>query len=136
MIELAYTSTTAWVYSREDLADILAVSRRNNARNGITGILFYRRRTILQLLEGEESPVRALYQKLQADRRHHGLAALFERPISARSFDRWSMAFEPLEEDASFDEGVHRILGNRIVPELGIALRHRRLVDTFVQHVH
>jgi len=138
MIELAYTSTTPWLYSTEELRDILSKSRTNNAKTGITGILLYRARTVLQLLEGEAEAVHALYAKLLLDPRHHSLTLLYDRPLAERNFGQWSMAFEHLAESESFGDGVHRMTRHGLIPDLDLqrGLRARRLLDTFVQHVH
>ncbi len=135
MIELAYTSTTAWRYTEDDLNDILKTSRENNAKAGITGILLHRGTTVLQLLEGEAGAVRGLYAKLLQDRRHHGLVLLHDREIVARAFGQWSMAFEPLTDETSCPEGVHRLVGPSIVPNISVAQERRRLVDLFVKTV-
>lgn len=135
MIELAYTSVATWDYTPEDLADILTVSRANNAKHGITGILLYRGKTVLQLLEGEAAAVRSLYAKLLLDKRHHSISLLYDRPLAARIFGKWSMGFEQWAAQDSFDESVHRITLGGLQPALEVEHRAQRLIDMFVRHV-
>lgn len=136
MIELAYTSTTTRSYTAEDLKDILTTSRANNAKAGITGILLYRRSTVMQLLEGEPEAVHALYAKLQLDPRHHSLVLLYDRPIAQRAFGQWTMGFEDWTEEGAFGEGVHRMTRLALEPEVNVPPGQRRLVDAFLRLVN
>ena len=49
---LVYLSQATHDFEAEELADLLAVSRRNNASTGITGLLMYESRLFMQALEG------------------------------------------------------------------------------------
>ena len=73
-------------------ATILAQSRRNNARRGITGLLFFDGKRFLQALEGDEATVDATFARIQADARHHALVVLSNRQIEEREFGEWAMA--------------------------------------------
>jgi len=85
----------------QELEDLLTQSRRDNARHGITGILFYSHGNIAQLFEGEDGIADALYERIAVDGRHSHVTKHVDKPITARSFTAWSMAFHPLEP-ASF----------------------------------
>ena len=50
--------------------DILTKSRAKNPAAGITGNLIYHADLFLQLLEGPQSAVNELYEKILADNRH------------------------------------------------------------------
>ncbi|WP_198086648.1 BLUF domain-containing protein [Variovorax sp. E3] len=78
--------------SGEDLRDILACSRRNNAQRGITGALCHLRGTYMQYLEGDEAAIRRLMETIGQDPRHVDLIVLEYRFIAARAFPSWSMA--------------------------------------------
>lgn len=81
----------------QDLHDLLAQCRRDNARHGITGILFYSHGRIAQLFEGEEAVADALFARIAVDERHTHVVKHIDKPIAHRSFADWSMAFHPLE---------------------------------------
>lgn len=82
------------------LETILDTSRRNNARDGITGALLHRDGSFMQCLEGEESDVRRAYARIERDPRHAGLMVLLDEPIDERAFPTWSMAhFEPTRSE-------------------------------------
>jgi hypothetical protein len=94
---LVYVSSAVRPFSRPDLEDLLATSRKNNAELGITGMLLYKDGNFMQVLEGEEEPVRALYDKIGDDPRHRGEITLREGFAEGRQFPDWSMGFRDLE---------------------------------------
>jgi hypothetical protein len=95
-----YVSSATELFSRSELSDLLAQSRANNARSGITGMLLYKDGNFMQALEGEERAVRSLYDKIGRDRRHRGMITILEGPLVERQFPDWSMAFCDLNSPA------------------------------------
>ena len=83
--------STAPTLGREDVDAILATSARNNPARGITGLLLFNGRNFLQLIEGEESEVAALMERITADPRHSGVSVLDHRTIAARTCPDWAM---------------------------------------------
>lgn len=77
------------------LDDILTVSRRNNARDAITGALVCRADLYLQLIEGPDAAVQATYARIAADDRHDDIALLVSGPVEARLFPHWAMRDDP-----------------------------------------
>jgi hypothetical protein len=75
--------------------DILSVSRRNNARLGVTGALMFNSGCFLQTLEGMHDPLMELFKHIERDKRHDEVSILTCEPITERVFGNWSMAFEP-----------------------------------------
>ena len=55
--QIAYTSAAARTISDEDFQQILASARRNNPREGLTGMLTFAGGSFLQVLEGEKDAV-------------------------------------------------------------------------------
>jgi len=97
----AYTSTMRRPMSDPDLVDLLVTSRARNAERGVTGLLLYRGGRVLEMLEGEESVVRALYDRIRMDTRHDHVSNVWSSTASSRRFPDWTMGFEDLD-------GVHR----------------------------
>jgi hypothetical protein len=97
MKHIVYISRAVHPLSDQDLQHLLTQSRRDNERHGITGILFYSHGNIAQLFEGEPEIADALFARIARDGRHSHVQKLIDRPIAARSFADWSMAFHPLE---------------------------------------
>ena len=93
---IVYLSASKGLLPDDELATILKQSQRNNKALGVTGMFLYLNGSILQVLEGEEEHVKAVYNKISKDPRHVSIVALFNQEISARNFPEWSMGFSTL----------------------------------------
>ena len=93
MLELVYGSAGVHAFSSEELTELLAKARRNNQALGVSGLLLYHRGSFLQVLEGEESVVSALYEKIAKDPRHHRCIVIKRGTVANRTFADWSMGF-------------------------------------------
>ncbi len=82
------------------LRTILSASRRNNARDDVTGFLLFDRTWFFQVLEGERPRVIPTYDRIQKDQRHGEVTLMSMRDVRRRSFPRWSMggAMRSLEQ--------------------------------------
>ena len=97
IFQLIYVSTASDDYVGEsELENILEQSVRNNAADGITGMLLYSSGTFLQVLEGEESKIEECFARIQQDPRHHSLYVLERHAIERGSFSNWHMGFKLL----------------------------------------
>ena len=94
-----------------ELQQILAASRRNNARHGITGALLYNEGVFAQTLEGPFEAVQAIFEQIQADERHVDIVLLQAEPVGTRLFAEWAMALAEPEDPARAAEVVSRALG-------------------------
>ena len=97
MIQLAYVSTATRLMSQDDLAGLLRQSRTFNAAHDITGMLLYKDRSFIQVLEGDEEVVMPLYDRIRRDLRHEKVKTLFVSDIDERDFATWSMGFKNLD---------------------------------------
>ncbi|UUR08697.1 BLUF domain-containing protein [Sphingomonas glaciei] len=93
MEQIVYISTARVMPSETMLDSILGSSRRNNARDGLTGLLVVGGRRFLQVLEGPAAECEAAYARIRADDRHFALVQLGRRTIVERSFAGWDMGF-------------------------------------------
>lgn len=73
------------------LAGILSEARRNNRANGITGALVCRQDMYIQLVEGPDEAIDALYQRILADDRHTEVKLAMATEIEERMFPEWDM---------------------------------------------
>jgi hypothetical protein len=122
VLQLVYISTARVQPSADELADILAVSRRNNERAGVTGLLLAGGRRFLQALEGPEQAVLGTYARIAADPRHFALVKLSARGVPTRQFGAWAMAFEA-GGAASAREDLARSVDTLIAPLTDANLR-------------
>ena len=79
----------------EDVSDVLldikSVSVENNRQNMITGALFFHEGTFLQVIEGEEKPLRELMARISEDPRHDEVEMLIDTDVEKRGFSDWHM---------------------------------------------
>jgi len=73
---------------------ILEVSRKNNLRDSLTGLLLVAGRRFLQVLEGPSPKLSAAYDRISIDDRHFALVQLTRRFVTERSFPNWAMGYE------------------------------------------
>jgi hypothetical protein len=99
MISLTYVSTAVEPFTPADLTALLAGCRERNARAGVTGMLLYKDRNFMQVLEGEPDAVRGVHARIERDPRHRGLLTLLQESVDAPQFPDWSMGFRDLESD-------------------------------------
>jgi hypothetical protein len=90
---ILYQSTEAYEMDSSDMLKLLLDSRAYNAEHRITGLLIYRNRRFMQLLEGEREQLRALYSNITHDARHRDITLEIDGPGSTRMFSDWHMAF-------------------------------------------
>jgi hypothetical protein len=111
--------STAPTLGREEVDAILATSARNNPARGITGLLLFNGRNFLQLLEGEESEVAALMERITSDARHSGVSVLDHRTIDERTCPDWAMKRVLIAESiANRREMLERDLPDGLDPEV------------------
>lgn len=103
MFHLIYLSQARTGLTKARLRAVLEKSRVKNTSLGVTGLLLYHEGRILQVLEGEERAVRALYDIIRGDPRHGNCTTLLEEPLAARQYPHWPMAFRDL---APSNEGM------------------------------
>jgi hypothetical protein len=107
LITLVYVSSAAKGFAPSAITDILKASRRNNERDGITGILLYKDGNFMQVLEGGVDAVEAAHARIITDPRHSGLITLLKRPLQARVFADWKMGFKDISRLAAEDRAAH-----------------------------
>lgn len=104
MYYLVYVSQARKPMDDATLEAILKVSRDYNSRKEVTGLLIYRYSPdtnsghFIQMLEGEERSVRALYEKICRDKRHHTKIVLGQGEMPARMFREWAMGFKNIDD--------------------------------------
>jgi len=91
LVRLVYASRAKATLTPAQFEDILAVSRRNNPANGITGVLCTNTFIFLQMLEGGRKEVSETYNRIAKDPRHQDVQLLHFEEIMARRFADWSM---------------------------------------------
>lgn len=94
MFQLIYTSAASNSLDDFALRELAQTSAYNNQACGITGMLLFHNGSILQVLEGDEDTVKALYEKIENDLRHTGSMVLLSRHCKNREFSEWFMGYK------------------------------------------
>jgi hypothetical protein len=124
MLQIVYISTATGAV---DTAAILATSRRNNTRDGLTGLLYTNGKRFLQVLEGDPANVERALARIDADPRHRAMVVLSSRDVTAREFGAWAMAERVAGDDADAFVAHVRALVAQASPSV------RATFDGFVQ---
>jgi hypothetical protein len=90
---LTYTSLARLDLRDDELSDIHQTARHLNALDGITGLLLFDGARFLQIIEGSESAIDSLVERLRMDKRHSAFEIRDERYVDRLSFSGWSMEF-------------------------------------------
>ncbi|QTC92799.1 BLUF domain-containing protein [Brevundimonas goettingensis] len=97
---LAYRSrATVSVDSLLLIADVLAVSQRNNRRDGVSGALTYSDGVFFQVVEGYPEDLDRLLRRLSEDPRHSAITIVHRAPVAGRLFGEWSMTAPRIAPD-------------------------------------
>jgi hypothetical protein len=93
MLQVIYASAATVPFSEIQLTLLLTAARANNTRLGVTGMLLYQDGSFLQVIEGDEPILEALFQKIGRDERHVRVNTLLRREVQTRHFGDWAMGF-------------------------------------------
>lgn len=93
MIRLTYVSTARKPLTAVELEDVLRVSRKNNARDDVTGLLVVGGRRFLQALEGPAKTVEQVFERIEKDPRHFAVVRLSREEVQERAFGGWAMGY-------------------------------------------
>lgn len=102
--QLLYFSKSTRHMSEEDLSDILRISRVENRKRGITGLLIFVGWYFIQCLEGTRDDIGQLLENIRNDGRNHEVTVLIDRPVDKRAFPEWNMGFRPVAETKLLQE--------------------------------
>ncbi len=91
LVRCLYASRILKTQSPATLRAILQSSRKNNTKNGITGVLVATDDSFIQVLEGGRAQVCQTYNQIAQDKRHSSVTILSFEEIAQRSFEGWSM---------------------------------------------
>lgn len=126
---------------KTELGLLFGVARSNNKQQHITGALLLADDTFVQVLEGEETAVRAVFDHISGDPRHDSVSLLEAGQVEARVFSRWAMA--KVAEDGEPDipliahtDGISPAAGHRLTPEQEQLLNVMRAAARGDSHIH
>lgn len=83
---------------------------------------------LLQVLEGPDKKVSALYQKISQDIRHDGCMVLSKVKVKTRKFSEWGMQPARLEDFSQIESSLGQAMLDNVDAPLGDSLPMGRLV--------
>jgi len=92
-VQLVYMSAGTRQFGSAELTALLTKARQKNESLNVSGMLVYHGGSFLQVLEGSETVVDSLYDRIAKDDRHTKCSLLLRSYIDRRSFGDWSMGF-------------------------------------------
>ncbi len=104
MYYMIYVSQAKKPMATEELEQLLQKSRKWNSLRSLTGLLICRYSDeaksshFIQMLEGDKTEVRALFDKIKSDKRHHTIIVLGEGNVEHRMFSDWAMGFKNIND--------------------------------------
>lgn len=100
MYRLVYVSHAVSGLTDDDVGGILDVSTSNNFERFITGFLVQSHGAFMQVLEGDETEVKDLFEMIKADSRHTGVTQIIGERVKARAFPGWTMNYHRVDGPA------------------------------------
>ncbi len=140
MFEIIYCSVATRVMDPSDITSILRTSRRHNQRAEITGMLVYygHSQEFMQLIEGEESAVHRLMDRIGRDARHQSINIVHQGAKAERSFPDWSMGYCELQPSTLASIcGLKDVSETKMIDYVGTGKRSvaKRLMDSLHQQM-
>ena len=98
-----------------DIEQMLQSARTQNAKNNITGALWFDGDIFVQVLEGERRPVSETYHRIAQDKRHKDIELVSCNTVDRRYFHKWNMGY--LADSKDNRELILKYSGeNKLVP--------------------
>jgi len=72
--------------------ELLASSQQRNQARDITGYIYLSKTKIVQLIEGNDIIIDALFNRIKIDNRHTDVVVILDKKIEKRTMMNWNMA--------------------------------------------
>ena len=116
MRRVVYASVAHRELELEELTALLGEARARNQRDEVSGLLMYRDRFFLQLIEGPEAAISALLARLRRDARHSAMTLLSDQEkVSGRLLPAWRMGFHHFR-------AIEPLVGEGLIPNEELAV--------------
>lgn len=86
-----YISKALKPFNTNDLSQLSTTSTINNQTKGITGYLYFENNRFLQYMEGDETTINEMVDKISHDKRHELLSLIEKQNLTDRRFPDWGM---------------------------------------------
>ena len=90
---MAWSSVPSPSFDAARLAAIITPARTRNQRNHVSGMLVFTGGHFLEIVEGDERDLDALWSRVERDDRHQGLVKHGCEPCDGRWFADWKVGY-------------------------------------------
>lgn len=90
---MAWSSIPSPSFTAARLGEIIAPARIDNQRNQVSGMLVYTGAHFLEIVEGDERDLEAIWSRVERDDRHQGLLQHGSEPCDGRWFADWKVGY-------------------------------------------
>ena len=101
LYRIVFVSTATEPLSPRRARKLVIAATRNNRALGVTGMLLYANERFLGTLEGPESAVQLIYERVQNDYRHKNVDMLRFESITERLFEDWRVSLRNFAVDSA-----------------------------------
>jgi len=84
---ISYVSTANRDLNQEEVAELLDLTEIRNNIEGVNGLLIYSSGNFFEVIEGEETKIKELFENINEDPRHRNIMMVFEKEIDKPLFD-------------------------------------------------
>lgn len=88
-----YISRAVFAVTPSVIEEILVAARRNNQRDGLSGLLISDQGLFFQILEGPDDAIARCYARILQDQRHCDVRLMSDDMHPARAFPDWKMGY-------------------------------------------
>ncbi|MCJ7757307.1 MAG: BLUF domain-containing protein [Gillisia sp.] len=84
---ISYLSTANRDLNQDEVAELLDQTEIRNNIEGVNGLLIYSDGNFFEVIEGEETKIKELFENIKEDPRHRNIMMVFEKKIDKPLFD-------------------------------------------------
>ena len=132
LIHIIYSSAAKTPFGPEELLALLGSARSKNTSLNISGMLLHIEGSFLQVIEGQEGDIDALFETISQDPRHGNIVTIVRESIPRRAFSDWSMGFADISrEDLEQASGWNDFMSNPEAVRALVPGRAQKLLTAF-----
>jgi ubiquinone biosynthesis protein Coq4 len=129
--QLVYISKASIAFTAEAVNELTEISSTNNKKLDVTGCMLFASGYFLQLLEGEDNKVDALYKKIEKDTRHKGSKILLDSDITGKNrlYEKWFMTSFNVDKMVDFPKDLKESINNIVNNEASAITVHKIFIE-------
>jgi hypothetical protein len=84
---ISYVSTANRDLNQDEVAELLELTEVRNNEQGVNGLLIYSGGNFFEVIVGEKTKIKDLFENIKEDPRHRNIMMVFEKKISKQLFE-------------------------------------------------